>query len=160
MIRIPRHIAAAMRLHLENAYPEEGCGCLLSDREGTWRVRPCTNVQNALHAQDPSAYPRDAKTAYFVDPRELLDVTREAESSGGTLVGWYHSHPDHPAYFSEEDRKYALMEGENEPLYPEAFYLVYSVRGGVVAEVKAFAWDEARRDFLEVPVTEESHDAR
>lgn len=160
MIRIPFPLASAIRAHLESSYPEEGCGCLLSDQKGNWYLRPCTNIQNALHHQDPSTYPRDAKTAYFIDPQEILEISRETESLGRTIHAWYHSHPDHPAFFSEEDRKYALIEDWNEPLYPQAFYLVYSVRHGVVVEVKAFAWNEKYREFLEVPVREELHEKR
>jgi len=153
MIRLPHDVAVAIRAHLERTYPEEGCGCVLEDASGRWKSRPCTNIQNALHARDPVAYPRDARTAYFIEPRELLDITREADAAGGRIVAWYHSHPDHPAYFSDEDRSRALIE--DEPLYPDAAYLVYSVRNGRTAAIKAFVWDEATRDFLETPLTEE-----
>jgi proteasome lid subunit RPN8/RPN11 len=155
MIELPRHVADAIRAHVEETYPDEGCGCILTDAQGHQHTRPCANVQNELHARDPVNYPRDARTAYFIDPLELLAVTREADASGGTIFAWYHSHPEHAAYFSDEDKARAVIEDWGEPLHPDTVYLVYSVLNGVTADVKAFIWDDTTRDFIETPVTEE-----
>ena len=50
----------------------------------------------------------------------------------------YHSHPDHDAYFSDEDLAQAAPDGE--PSYPEAVQIVVSIYDGEVRDVKAFAW--------------------
>lgn len=146
---IPRSILDAMRSHAEADYPEECCGVLLADADGNLSARRCRNVQNELHAQDPVKHPRDARTAYAIDPRELLDLTRELDRTRGTLRAIYHSHPDVGAYFSQEDRARAVMEEWDEPLYPGASFVVLSVRNGKIDDLKSFAWDENSRDYLE-----------
>jgi proteasome lid subunit RPN8/RPN11 len=67
------------------------------------------------------------------------------------LRAFYHSHPDHEAYFSAEDRKQAFG-GLDEPTYPHAYQIVLSVRDAAVAEAKAFAWDAAAREYVEVAI--------
>lgn len=134
------------------SYPDEGCGAVLaSDREE--RVRPITNIQSRLHAEDPAAHPRDARTAYFMEPKELLSVLREAEERKQPIRVFYHSHPEHGAYFSEEDRARAMAW--DEPAYPDAAYLVVSVVGREVKERRVYAWDPDRREFVEVPLVVE-----
>lgn len=143
-----------MRRHAEATYPEECCGALLTDRDGNLRVWECRNIQNDLHSQDPAKHPRDARTAYYIDPQELLAVTREADATGGEIRAFYHSHPDVGAYFSSEDRARAIIEDWDEPIYPDAAYLVLSVRNGVMDDAKAFVWDEQTRDYVEQPIME------
>jgi proteasome lid subunit RPN8/RPN11 len=64
------------------------------------------------------------------------------------IVAIYHSHPQHDAYFSAEDRKQATIF--DEPSYPDAAQIVVSVYDGKVKAVKAFGWNEAQRDFEEI----------
>ena len=62
-------------------------------------------------------------------------------------------HPSHGAYFSPTDRARALWgepDGDPEPSYPGVAYAVVSVYEGVVRDVKAYAWNDASRDFEEV----------
>lgn len=143
---------AIMRAHAEESFPEECCGALFASPGGL-EVRRMTNIQNRLHAADPTL--RDARTAYSVDPAELLDVVRTGDRPGWRLVAFYHSHPDHDAYFSATDRARALWgEGPDaEPSYPGLSWIVLSVHGRRVGVVKAFAWDEGTRDFRELPLT-------
>ena len=74
---------------------------------------------------------------------------REAE--GYRVATIYHSHIDTGAYFSETDKRNALVDGE--PAYPDAVYVVISVMGGRPNGANAFAWDPARRDFLPLEFT-------
>jgi len=92
-------------------------------------------------------HPRDARTAYSIDPADLLRIGR-LEGDGFSVAVIYHSHVDAGAYFSETDRRQALIG--DEPLYPGAAYLVTSVMRGRVDSVAAFRWDAARGDFLPV----------
>ena len=124
-------------------YPAESCGVIL-ERAGERRLLACRNIQNQLHARDPERYPRDARTAYYIDPADLLRIGR-LEGEGFTVAVIYHSHVDAGAYFSETDRRNALMGGE--PSYPEATYVVTSVMGGRADAMAAFRWDAERRDF-------------
>ena len=59
----------------------------------------------------------------------------------------YHSHVDAGAYFSETDRRQALVGSE--PAYPSAVYVVASVVAGALDEMKAFQWNG--RSFVEIP---------
>lgn len=136
--------------HALECYPDEGCGLVLFSG-GREQVRRITNVQNDLHAKDPKEHPRDARTAYFMDPKELGAGLREAERPGARLRVFYHSHPEHGAYFSEEDQTRA-MAWEGEPAYPEAAFVVISVYGSEVRDRRAYAWDPAERRFVEIPL--------
>ena len=129
-------------------YPSECCGVLLSrGTPGSDRIlMPCRNVQNELHAKDPVRHPRDARTAYFIDPKDLLAIGRR-EGDGYRVATIYHSHIDTGAYFSATDRQNALINGE--PAYPEAVYVVVSVIERRVVDAAAFVWDPAARDFTQ-----------
>lgn len=144
----------AMQAHAENGYPEEVCGVVFATPEGQ-EVRRLTNVQNRLHAEDPVAYPRDARTAYHMEARELLEVNRDGDRPGWRILLFYHSHPEHDAYFSPTDKAQALWgEGDAaEPSYPGVAYLVFSVRERRVRDAKLFVWGDERRDFVEHPFT-------
>jgi proteasome lid subunit RPN8/RPN11 len=134
----------AMRRQAFEEYPQESCGVILA--RGVERtILRCRNVQNELHARDPRQHPRDARTAYHIDPQDLLRVGR-LESEGFEVAVIYHSHVDVGAYFSETDRRQALIGGE--PAYPGTTYLVTSVVAGRVEATVAFRWDGGRRDFL------------
>jgi [CysO sulfur-carrier protein]-S-L-cysteine hydrolase len=125
-------------------YPFESCGVILA-RGGERRLLRCRNAQNELHARDPVRYPRDARTAYYIDPKDLLRIG-DLERQGFAVAVIYHSHVDAGAYFSDTDRRQAVLGGE--PAYPDAVYVVTSVVGGAVDAAAAFRWDAARRDFL------------
>ena len=137
----------ALHAHACEAYPEECCGMII-ERDGREEVVRVTNIQNQLHAQDPGQFPRTAAIAYTMGP-EAAPVLLAAERGELQLRAIYHSHPDHDAYFSAEDRTQALG-GWDEPNYPAAVQIVMSVRQRTVKGTKAFAWGAARRDFVEV----------
>jgi len=106
---------------------------------------PCRNMQNELHAKDPVRHPRDARTAYYIDPADLIAIGRR-EAQGFRVLTIYHSHIDTGAYFSPTDKRNALVNGE--PAYPDATYVVLSVMEGRVVEAGAFRWDAAAGDFI------------
>ncbi len=154
-LRLPSGLIARMQAHGEETFPDECCGALILDAKGALSIRRCTNVQNDLHREDPEKHPRDARTAYYIDPKELLAVTREVDEVGGSIAVLYHSHPDHPSYFSDEDRARAVIEEWDEPIYPDAAYVVVSVMDGKASDIKAFVWDEDTRGFIEEKVEAE-----
>ena len=114
------------------------------------QVRRVENIQNKLHALDPATYPRTAAIAYAMDPRELASVLDAAGAAGGKLKAFYHSHPDHEAYFSAEDKAFATPFGE--PTFPDAAQIVVSVIHRAVKTIKAFGWSNAMKDFIELPI--------
>ena len=135
--------------HARAAYPDECCGIVLR-RAGSEVVRKIRNVQDAMHARDAVRYPRTARVAYYMDGKELLEVMRETDEDGWEIAAFYHSHPDHASYFSDEDRERALFDGE--PLYPETAYVIVALDAGAIREAKAFQWDPAPRAFHEFPL--------
>jgi [CysO sulfur-carrier protein]-S-L-cysteine hydrolase len=136
----------ALRAQADEEYPHESCGVIVT-RGAERRLLRCRNVQNELHAKDPVQHPRDARTAYYIDPADLLRIGR-LEGEGFNVAVIYHSHIDAGAYFSETDKRNALMGGE--PTYPEATYLVTAVMEGRLGDTAAFRWDAGRRDFVAV----------
>jgi len=143
---------ARIHAHAEADYPSECCGVLLT-RPGTATDRvllSCRNVQDELHAKDPVRHPRDARTAYFIDPKDLLAIGRR-ESQGYEVAVIYHSHIEAGAYFSATDRQNALINGE--PTYPDATYVVLSVVDRRVVDAAAFTWDRGQREFVTLDFT-------
>lgn len=135
--------------HARDTFPEECCGMILSRDQGDV-VHRCTNIQNKLHALDPQTYPRDATIAYAMDIKELEMLTQQAEREGATLKAFYHSHPNHKAYFSDEDKGFASPFGE--PTYPQSAQIVISIYDHVVKEICAYAWKPEEKDFIEIPL--------
>jgi proteasome lid subunit RPN8/RPN11 len=146
MILTPEELGR-VRAQAEAEYPSECCGVLLTrgapspDR----LLMPCRNIQDELHAKDSARHPRDSRTAYFIDPKDLLTIGRR-EAQGYRVATIYHSHVDTGAYFSATDRQNALINGE--PAYPDAVYVVLSVMEGRVADAAAFLWDASLHDFV------------
>ncbi len=136
-------------LHARDTFPEECCVMILS-RGKADVVHRCTNIQNKLHTLDPQTYPRDATIAYAMDFKELEMLTQQAEREGETLKAFYHSHPNHKAYFSEEDKGFASPFGE--PTYPQSAQVVISIYDSVVKEIRAYAWKPREKDFVEIPL--------
>jgi len=139
--------------HAEEAYPEEACGIVIGKpgNPDTHAVRRCGNLANQYHRDDPIRNPRDAKTAYIMDPKDLLRIQSEADTNGFEFVLLYHSHPDHEAYFSETDRELALFD--DEPVWPQLRYLVVSVKNRKAAYFKLFSWAGIEKQFREEPST-------
>jgi proteasome lid subunit RPN8/RPN11 len=146
MIFTPDELAQ-IKGQAEAEYPAECCGVLLlkTGAETERVLLPCRNIQDELHAGDPAKHPRDSRTAYFIDPKDLLTIGRR-EGDGYRVAVIYHSHIDAGAYFSATDKRNALINGE--PTYPDALYVVLSVVQGKVADARAFVWSAAANDFV------------
>jgi len=152
-VSIRRENFAAIKAQAEREYPYECCGFVIGGGE-IEEVRPIRNVQNEKHAADPLAHPRDARTAYLMDPRAQLAVLNEIDRRGLALKIVYHSHPDHDAYFSPTDRRQACSFDPDYPDYPDTAYVVMSIRNGSFQRAAAFVWDDASRDFVETDLNE------
>ncbi len=134
---------AQMVEHAREMYPRECIGAIVGSVEnlqgGT--LARLTNVQDEIHRDDPKRFTRDARTGYFVDPKEVFDLVNSVRREGKTILAFYHSHPDHECYFSQEDHAGAVMFGE--PVYPGTVYIVLSVIAGKVKDAVIFSWDGA-----------------
>ncbi len=123
-VRLTLDQVAAIHAHAQETYPEECCGFLIgpaaTDRAVT-RVRRGTNVVET-----------NRRRRYVIDPRELLAVEKELAGSGSEILGFYHSHPDHPAVPSEFD------QGRAWPWYA---YVILSIVGRMPKDLRAWSLD-------------------
>jgi proteasome lid subunit RPN8/RPN11 len=97
MLKVPQSAYASLRRHGEETYPHECCGVLLGqmNEDGT---RSVTTAARAVNTRTDSAHNR-----YHIDPKELIRIQREGRERGEDIIGFYHSHPDHPAQWSQTD---------------------------------------------------------
>src|SRR3989338_226972 len=148
MVKITLSAIESARKHAKESFPEECCGFLASSLDGIIMesVR-CNNMQNLLHKKNLAENPRTAKEAYQIDGLEQLRMEKILDNRGLCIAGVYHSHANAKAYFSEEDKQRAMLG--NEPMWPDAHYLVISVVNCNVLNAKSFAWDYSKRDFAE-----------
>ncbi|MDH4027270.1 MAG: M67 family metallopeptidase [Nitrospirota bacterium] len=131
--------------HAMKEYPRECCGIVTGNGDRQ-TVHMCENIQDRMHAEDPAAYPRDARTAYFIERREFDRIISSAKSRGEHILAFYHSHPEHEAYFSEEDVAAQTVFGE--PEFPDALHAVVSVMNGGIHDMKCFEWLGAANNFF------------
>jgi proteasome lid subunit RPN8/RPN11 len=130
--------------HALQAYPEECCGIITGDHS-TQSVHLCRNIQNRLHKEDPAGYPRDARTAYMIERDEFDKVIASARDKGEKIIAFYHSHPEHEAFFSEEDHAAQTVFGE--PEFPDAVHVIISVINRTIQGIRCFKWDRETGTF-------------
>jgi proteasome lid subunit RPN8/RPN11 len=96
MLKIQQPEYEAIRQHGAETYPHECCGVLLgrSDQDG----RAVTKAVRCGNTRSDSAHNR-----YHIAPQELVRIQRQAREEGLEILGFYHSHPDHPARWSQTD---------------------------------------------------------
>ena len=135
--------------HALKEYPDECCGIITGDGSNQ-AVHKCENIQNKLHAEDPERYPRDARTAYFIDRKVFEGIISSARKQGKEVIALYHSHPEHESYFSEEDVAAQTVFGQ--PEFPEALHAVISVRNGKIHDMKWFKWDSDKQEFIKTMI--------
>ena len=131
MIAMDGRALTAIREHGARAYPEECCGALLGVVEdGTVRVARIERIENARR--------EERRRRYAIEPLEYARLEKQADSEGLSILGFYHSHPDHPAVPSEYDREHGL---------PFFHYVLVAVAAGVAGEVASFVLSEDRGVF-------------
>ena len=86
----------------------------------------------------------------MMEEKELLTVSQDLDSGAYELRSIYHSHPNGRAYFSSEDEARAMLW--DEPLYPDAVYIVLGVDEKAVHGMSAHQWNEERRAFEDVRI--------
>jgi len=129
---LPLTTLAAIYEHAEQEYPSECCGFVVAGG-----VRPCINVQDRLHQSHPELHPRTSRQAFALDFNSTRFLMDSFDGDDPVRV-IYHSHPDVGAYFSEEDGRFALRDGE--ALYPSVDYLVIDVRRTGVKGARLFRY--------------------
>lgn len=97
MLRIEKEHYDAIRVHGEETYPHECCGVLLGQMLDDG-ARTVSSTARCGNTRTDSPHNR-----YNIDPKELIGIQREGRARGEDIVGFYHSHPDHPARWSQTD---------------------------------------------------------
>ena len=124
MLKIPQSAYASLRQHGEETYPHECCGVLLGQMD-PGGARTVTSIARAGNTRIDSAHNR-----YNIDPRELVRIQREGRQRGEDVIGFYHSHPDHPAQWSATDLAEAHWFG--------CSYVITSVEKGKAVLTNSF----------------------
>jgi proteasome lid subunit RPN8/RPN11 len=124
MLRISQTHYAALRLHGEETYPHECCGVLLGTMTDDG-ARVVTSIARAGNTRTDSPQNR-----YNIDPKELVRIQREGRERGEDIIGFYHSHPDHPARWSQTDLAEAHWFG--------CSYVITSVEKGKAVLTNSF----------------------
>lgn len=145
----------------EAGYPREICGFLIgrmSDSERrVERLRPVRNAwddspelrQTMLEDRGedgPSRAEWEAASEerrFLIDPRDYAAVDREARADDLEIVGFYHTHPDHPAQPSKFDHDMAM---------PDQSYVIVSIRDGHAAEFRSWQIPDFGAPFEEEQV--------
>lgn len=152
VLRISREHEALIRDHGARDYPNECCGVLLGKTNGdakeVWEAVALKNLrmdssraQEILPVENPGR--ETERNRFLIDPLEQLRVEKNARARGLEVLGYYHSHPDHPARPSEYDREHA---------WPWYSYVILSVRGGMPEEITSWVLSDDRARFLAEPL--------
>lgn len=126
-LRLPGALADEIRRFGEAAYPAECCGAMIGRVDGAAkevvRLWPAVNRRT----DDPHRY--------LIDPGDLRQLERTVREAGQEIVGYYHSHPDHPARPSAFDAEHA---------WPWYSYLIVRIDHGRGAEMASWVLDDER----------------
>ena len=112
-----------LRRHAEDVYPEECCGILLGQFEAEGR-----HVYSTVRCQNACSEGRS--TRFLIDPREVMRAQRAGRELGLEIVGFYHSHPDHPPQWSPTDLREAHWIG--------CSYVITGVESGKATTTNSF----------------------
>jgi proteasome lid subunit RPN8/RPN11 len=129
---IGQELADNIGKHGAETYPHECCGALLG-RDASEDVREVRDLFPLVNRRDDSPRNRFSVTA-----EDVRDAEKAARGAGLDVVGWYHSHPDHPARPSEYDRDHA---------WPWYSYIIVSVEAGSPRDMTSWRLNDDRAEF-------------
>ncbi len=141
-LKLSSEIAAKIRHHGAETYPHECCGALLGhDVEAG--ASPADGAKLPLReilALYPLVNRRDdsPRNRFSVTSDDVRDAEKAAREKGLDVVGWYHSHPDHPAQPSQYDRDHA---------WPWYSYIIVSVANGEPQHLTSWRLSDDRSEF-------------
>lgn len=141
MLKLRKSDYDSLRQHGEQTYPHECCGVLLGHFEDDG-AKTVARVVACANTRSDSPHNR-----YHIDPRELIRIQREGRERGEDIVGFYHSHPDHPAQWSSTDLAEAHWFG--------CSYVITSLEKGRATITNSFQLegsDEGDKRFLKETV--------
>jgi len=138
MLQISSDLEKNIRADGEAAYPNECCGVLIGevDNEGIKTVKSTLTIDNAR--EDVEQYHR-----FLITPEDMMKAEQTARSMKLDVIGFYHSHPDHPSKPSGYDKDHAL------PFYS---YVIVSVDKGKAQIFTSWELTDDRSDFVQEKV--------
>ena len=132
-LRITHSVGHAIRRHGQETYPHECCGALVGKTaDGATRVFDVVPLPNTTE--------EGPRRRFLVRPSDYQLAERRASEAGGELLGFYHSHPDHPARPSQYDLDHA---------WPTFAYIIVSVANGSAADMTVWFLKDDRSSFEE-----------
>jgi proteasome lid subunit RPN8/RPN11 len=142
-LTISAELAEKIRVHGVKTYPHECCGALLGCDSGASgngagaRKQPAREVL----ALFPLVNRRDdsPRNRFSVTAEDVLTADKNAQAEGLEVVGWYHSHPDHPARPSQYDQDHA---------WPWYSYIILSVQSEAPKEMTSWRLKDDRSEFV------------
>jgi len=138
MLRLSPDLEKNIRADGEAAYPNECCGVLIGevDSEEIKTVKSTLTIDNAR--EDGEQYHR-----FLITPEDMMKAEQTARSMKLDVIGFYHSHPDHPSKPSGYDKDHAL------PFYS---YVIVSVDKGKAQILTSWELTDDRSDFVQEKV--------
>jgi len=133
-VKIRPSAMEAIKAHGAEGYPDEICGVML----GTQPEHVVTEVRRARNM-----IVERSRDRYEIDPRDHIRIQREADSKGLDILGYYHSHPDHPAQASRFDTERA---------WSGYVYVIVSIAAGKPVDANAFVAEEDGGPFRPEPL--------
>jgi proteasome lid subunit RPN8/RPN11 len=128
-LTIPPAVDESIRRHGQDTYPHECCGALVGRDDRVADVVPLPNTTE-----------EGPRRRFLVRPSDYREAEKKAAELGGELLGFYHSHPDHPARPSQYDLDHA---------WPNFAYIIVAVAQGAAADMTVWFLREDRSSFDE-----------
>ena len=126
---LDKGVAAAIRRHGEETFPHECCGALIGRDDGVVAAVPLPNTTE-----------EGPRRRFLVRPADYRMAEQKATELGSELLGFYHSHPDHPARPSQFDLDHA---------WPNFAYVIVSVMSGAARDMTVWYLQDDRSRFDE-----------
>ena len=135
---IPDGLVDQMYRHAQATYPHEACGILVGRLEtGSRRVERIVETTNVE--------PTRQHDRFLLDPQSLMQTMRETRGTDQTILGYYHSHPDHPAKPSATDFQFASD-------WPDHAFVIVEVRERVAVACRSWMVPDGADGFVEETV--------
>ena len=134
-IKLTSNVEEAIKLHGEQAFPNECCGFLFGNENDGRIINLSTRVENSKEG--------DQRRRFEISPFDYMKAEQYSIENNTTLLGIYHSHPNHPAIASVHDLAKAM---------PYFSYVIVSIIEGKYNDIKSWKLYDEKREFFEEEV--------
>lgn len=139
MVKFTKVIFDKMVAHGKSDYPNECCGALIGKHDfGVNGTRVVMEARPMKNMNEDRAHDR-----FMLDGKEQIALEKELRGTGSDVIGYYHSHPDHPSAPSETDREFAQEDTS---------YIIISIHKGEFDKITSWVFDDFKAPFSEEEV--------